>query len=561
MTTLQNHRARACVLIVCALLLAACSGGGTGNGTSTGPGQTATPATDPAAPDTTAGSETPVSGGTLRIGVEADVAGLNPAGNVMPAVGRWMGEAVFDTLAKVGADGSAVPYLAASISPDASLSNWTMTLRSGVKFHDGTPVNADAVIATFNGQLADPLIGLTVVPLFAKDNLIEKVDDLTVVYHLSSPSSVFPLRLTTQLGVVASKKWLDEVASNPDKAQEPVGSGPFKFDKRTKDSMTRFVRNDDYWNGKPFLDAVEFYPVPDSLTRADQLSVGDLDMLHAPGALTELPDDDVIKSAYDKNGEEGYLAMNTSKPPFNDIRVRKAFTYTFRQKDFLAAVNATAADAANQMFDTTSRFFNPDLVQHTDSPDMVGDLITSYCADVPDQCTDGRVNVTYSDTGPTPGTERNFAVLNDGWKTWFNVTPRYAAQDQFVISTVTGDYEVTQFRLFGGIDPDLDRTFLLCASIGGIAVNVPRYCNPTIDELLAKQASSTDQDERARIWQEISQRIADDYTTIWEAHSNWRVAYNSTRVHGLCDAKGPAGEPLQCVVAGRTSLAQIWITE
>jgi peptide/nickel transport system substrate-binding protein len=502
-----------------------------------------------------------MAGGTLRIGVEADVAGLNPASNVMPAVGMWMGEAVFDTLAKVGADGSAVPHLAESITPDDTLSNWTMKLRSGVKFHDGTPVNADAVIATFEGQLADPLIGLTVVPLFAADNLIEKVDDLTVVYHLSSPSSVFPLRLTTQMGVVASKQWLDEVAANPDKAQEPVGSGPFRFDSRTKDSVTRFVRNDDYWAGAPYLDAIEFYPVPDSLTRADQLSVGDLDMLHSPGALADLPDDDVIQSAYDKNGEEGYLAMNTSKPPFDDIRVRKAFTYTYRQNDFLAAVGAAEGDAANQMFDPTSPFFNPDLVQHTDSPEMVGDLISSYCVEVPDQCTDGRVDVTYSDTGPTPGTERNFAVLNDGWKEWFNVTPRYAAQDQFIISTVTGDYEVTQFRLFGGIDPDLDRTFLLCASIGGIAVNVPRYCDPTIDELLAKQAASTDQDERAAIWQEISQRIADNYTTIWAAHSSWRIAYDSTRVRGLCDAKGQGGEPLKCVVAGRTALAQIWLAE
>jgi ABC-type transport system substrate-binding protein len=92
-------------------------------------------------------------------------------------------------------------------------------------------------------------------------------------------------------------------------------------------------------------------------------------------------------------------------------------------------------------------------------------------------------------------------------------------------------------------------------------VNVPRYCDPTIDELLAKQAASTDQDERAAIWQEISQRIADNYTTIWAAHSSWRIAYDSTRVRGLCDAKGQGGEPLKCVVAGRTALAQIWLAE
>ncbi|MEY4176114.1 MAG: hypothetical protein RI900_3279, partial [Actinomycetota bacterium] len=185
MTTPRHHRTIAGVLVASVSLLVACSGSGNTSDTtadSTPPTEVVT--TDSASPDTTTGGEaTPLSGGTLRIGVEADVAGLNPAGNVMPAVGMWMGEAVFDTLAKVGADGSAVPYLAESITPDDTLTNWTMKLRSGVTFHDGTPVDAESVIATFEGQLADPVIGLTVVPLFAADNLIEKVDDLTVVYH------------------------------------------------------------------------------------------------------------------------------------------------------------------------------------------------------------------------------------------------------------------------------------------------------------------------------------------------------------------------------------------
>ncbi len=461
-----------------------------------------------------------------------------------------------------GEDGSAVPYLAESITPDDTLTNWTVTLRDGVLFHDGTPVDADSLIATFEGQLADPVVGLTVAPLFAADNMIEKIDDRTVVYHLTSPSSVFPPRLTQQLGVVASKAWLDEVAADPDKAQEPVGSGPFVFDSRTKDSLTRFVRNEDYWAGEVYLDAVEFYPVPDSLTRADQLSVGDLDMLHAPGKLPDLPDDDVIQSAYDLNGEEGYLAMNTSAPPFDDLRVRQAFTYAFPQEAFVELItDGDQSQSANQMFDTESPFFNPDLEQLTDHPELAGDLVAAYCADVPDQCTDGKVNVTYSDTGPSTSGERNFAVADEGWSPFFNVTPRWVAQDQFIIATITGDFQVTQFRLFGGIDPDLDRVYLLCDSIGGVALNVPRYCDPEIDALLAQQASSTDQAERVGIWQDISQRIADNFTTIWEAHARWRVAYDSTRVHNLCGAVSPEGVPLKCVVAGHTPLAQVWLAE
>ena len=528
-----------------------------GGSTDDGANATVPEPTDPPPSDAT-----PEVGGTLRIGVEADVDGLNPASNVMPAVGLWMGEAVFDTLAKVGADGSAVPYLASSITPDETNTTWTVTLRPGITFHDGTPLTAEAVVATFEGQLADPLVGLTVVPLFAPDKLIEAVDDLTVVYHLAGPSSVFPLRLTGQLGVVASPTWLAAVEADPDLAQQPVGTGPFRFDQRTQDSITRFVRNDDYWAGEVYLDAVEFYPVADSLRRADQLSVGDLDMLHSPGLLADLPDDDVIRSIYDRSGEEGYLVMNTSKPPFDDIRVRQALTYAFPQRD----VNTLTSDGgdverqmANQMFDEDSKFYDPDLVQLTDRPDLVGDLISSYCADVPDQCNDGRVRITYSDTGPSTMGERIFAVIDNSWGEWFETTPRYLPQDEFIIATVTGDYQVTQFRLFGGLDPELDRVFLLCQSIGGIAVNAARYCDPELDALLERQAASTDESERIDLWRQISGRINEAFTTIWNAHTTWRIAYDSQRVQNLCGAVSPEGVPLACAVVGRTPLAHVWI--
>jgi peptide/nickel transport system substrate-binding protein len=435
-------------------------------------------------------------------------------------------------------------------------------LRPGITFHDGTPLTADAVVATFEGQLADPLVGLTVAPLFAADTLIEAVDDLTVVYYLAGPSSVFPLRLTGQLGLVASPTWLDAVAENPDLSQEPVGTGPFRFDKRTQDSITRFVRNENYWAGEVYLDAVEFYPIADSLRRADQLGVGDLDILHSPGPLADLPDDDVISSVYDRNGEEGYLVMNTSIPPFDDIRVRQALTYAFPQREVNTLTSGdidVEGQMANQMFSEDSKFFDPDLVQLTDRPDLVGDLISSYCDETPDQCVDGKVRITYSDTGPTVLGERIFAVIDSAWSEWFVTTPRYQPQDEFIIATVTGDYQVTQFRLFGGIDPELDRVFLLCQSIGGIAVNAARYCDPELDELLATQAASDDEAERIEIWRQISQRINQAFTTIWNSHSEWRIAYDSVRVQNLCGAVSPEGVRLACQVVGRTPLAQVWL--
>ena len=82
----------------------------------------------------------PVAGGTLRYGLEADVDGLNPAASALSAPGLMMSNAVFDTLAAYTPDGQWVPYLAESFTPNDDFSQWTVKVREGVSFHDGTPL-------------------------------------------------------------------------------------------------------------------------------------------------------------------------------------------------------------------------------------------------------------------------------------------------------------------------------------------------------------------------------------------------------------------------------------
>ena len=108
----------------------------------------------------------PVSGGTLRWGIEAESDGLNPTASALSASGRTMAYAIFDTIAKMDEDGDGIEWLAESWETNSDCTQWTISLRSGIQFHDGTPLNSEAVAYNFNAQLADPLVSLAVKYLF-----------------------------------------------------------------------------------------------------------------------------------------------------------------------------------------------------------------------------------------------------------------------------------------------------------------------------------------------------------------------------------------------------------
>ena len=153
------------VTLVSLLSFAAACGGGSSSDETSAPSETEAPGSDSSAPSSEAPTEeTPVAGGTLRVGLEADVDGLDPSASALAVAGLTMAAAVFDPLFTFNQAGDAVPYLAESIEPSADFMQWTMKLRAGVTFHDGSPLTVDAVIKQFEITRNDPLVGLAVKP-------------------------------------------------------------------------------------------------------------------------------------------------------------------------------------------------------------------------------------------------------------------------------------------------------------------------------------------------------------------------------------------------------------
>ena len=221
-------------------------------------------------------------GGTLRVAVEVESDGLNPAANNFSASGYVMVFPVVEPLAYWAADGSWVPYLAESFMKIGDGSSWQVRLREGVRFHDGSELDADDVIATFRAQLVHPILARGLKPSFPAVGAVEKIDDYTVQYNLKAAFARFPSLLTGQVGMVLPSEWTERAVRDRPLNQMPVGTGPFMVESRIQDEETVLVRNPDYWAADMVdirLDRIKVYPVADIGVAAERLEAGDLDMV------------------------------------------------------------------------------------------------------------------------------------------------------------------------------------------------------------------------------------------------------------------------------------------
>ncbi len=502
----------------------------------------------------------PVPGGTLRYGLEADVDGINPTTSALSAPGLMMANAVFDTIAAVDTEGNAVPYLAESITPSDDFLHWTVTLRPGIKFHDGTDLTSAAVAKAFETQLNDPLVGLAVKPFYPATGAITVIDDLSVMFNLLEPNAAFPHALTGQLGYVPSPTWVDAALANPALNQTPVGTGPFKYDSRSQDSVTKFVRNDDWWNGEVYLDAVEFYPVTDPDTRLELLLNGELDAMQTTdqASIPELRDDDSIQNVFNDTGEESFVMINSAVAPFDDIRVRQALTFATPRQNYIDLIGLGEGRPADQPYTPESKYYNPDVTQEADDPDAAIALVAEYCAELPEFCTDGKVNMEFQFSGPAVVQTRIAEILDEGWSVAFNVTFDELAQDEHIQQTALGQYNVNTWRQFGADDPMADNVWQMCRTVGGISLNWPKYCSPERDELLLAAQASTDPAERADLYKQVVQNLHDAYTYVFLTHTIWANSFTEN-VHAICDRFSPEGVQLKCTGNGRTWFDFVWM--
>ena len=532
------------------------------------PGDEAEPLLAPVDTTTTTAPEyaeaAPESGGTLRIAVEAEGDGLNPAANNFAASAYVMALPMFDPVAYVDTEGNWVPFLAESFTKIDDGTVWQMKLREGVRFHDGTELDADDVLATIEAQLADPVISLVYRGTVDAEQFIRKLDQYTLELSLASPAARFPLSLTAQVGMILPSEWLELAAQDETLNQMPVGQGPFMIESRVQDEKTVLVRNPDYWAADLIdvhLDRIEIYPITDMVVAAERLAAGALDMVVTTNAEATLimRETDNVRTIENVRASEGFAVINSQRPPFDDIRARQALTFASDRDAYVALIRQGTSPPADTMFHPELVWHDPDLKQETNMAERAGPLVESYCADHPQNCSDGRINMELTFGGPSVESTRVAEVQADSWEDHFNVKLVEVLQDKMINDVVLGNYNVVNWRGFGGVSPDGDILWLECSSVSFIALNFPRYCDPERDELMYESRRIDDLDRRVEIWHRVAEMIRDAYTYIFYYHTNWVIGVRDN-VHGVCGQVSPDGAELLCNNSGRALPHGVWLS-
>ena len=280
------------ILLLLALLVAACGDDG-GSASSTSASGVATSGAAAASNTTAAATTTaaPKSGGTLTIGTFTETPGLDPVTNVGTGVTGGMElAALYDVLMRYDpATGTFQPRLAQSLTPNSDLTVWTLKLRSGIKFTDGTDYNAAAVV--FNLKRHIDLKGRSL-GLVSNMKSFDTPDPLTVVITLTTPNTTIPFVLSSAPGMIASPAVVQAQGANF--ATNPVnaGAGPFVFSSFKAKEAVILKKNPTYWNGAVYLDELKFVNITGQQANLDAMKNNTLQaaLLRDPATLVAAKD-------------------------------------------------------------------------------------------------------------------------------------------------------------------------------------------------------------------------------------------------------------------------------
>lgn len=520
-------------VVLAALVATACS-----PTASTPPGASSGASSSPGASGAAGG---PKKGGSITVAIEGEPASMDPAFDYDFVSGLAVSSVTEGLLKFCENDTKLCPNLAESYTVSADGKTYTLKMRQGVKFHDGSTMTVDDVVFSLN-RIRNPELASYVGWMLANVADVQAPDAGTVVITMTQPDALLEYALAATSAHVVNKKFVE---ANGDKYGTPdvgsIGTGPFKFVEWKSGDHQKIARFDDYWDKSagPYLDDVTIKIIAEPSTRVAGLQTGDIDYI-----INNIPSDqyDTVKGLPDVDltftdsyyGE--WITFNTQKAPFDNVKARQAMNYAFNKKAVRELFYGTDTAA------TKATLVNPTLWPTLGDASLwqtAWDALPSYDYDeakaqqlldesgVKDQLQNKEI-AYYESTPSIKGAAEAF--IDSMGKLGVTIKARKVTYQESVALQFGphNDYDII-VASWGSDFPDpsgnLRPNFASENSASGGA-NVSNYHNTRVDELLAQQNVLVDKTERAKLLIEAQKLIAEDAPIIVTAYPGWPLAVN-----------------------------------
>ncbi|MCD9623461.1 ABC transporter substrate-binding protein [Rhabdothermincola salaria] len=523
-------------------------------------GGTADPPVVPPPPVPTDEPVVPVEGGVLRVASGPLPLDWSPAAQVWDSSAAQVARGLYDRLVVYDANGSAVGQLVEALEPNDDFTTWTIRLRRGVLFHDGTPLDASAVAANLEAQRASVVGADLLAPVVS----VSTPSSLTVEVAMSGPWSTFAETLATQVGYVASPATLVGGGALP------VGTGPFRMPRADEATVATdaaqggivLVANDFYWQaGLPRLDAVAFPVLVDPMERVAAVIAGEADLVAAdrPDQLVRLDRAarrDTVTVVEDRNAESPKvaIALNTAQAPFDRISARRAVGLATDRDEMVDDVLDGEGTLARSLISDPSPWFSDLPLPVPDGPRSRGEAAT-YAEEA------GEPLAVELLVPPDP-------LLGDTARLWrrqlaevdISVTLVPVTDAELADRLARGQYQAAITIGFVAAHPDLYEPEFrgLPGEQPLVNPNLTRYVNPVVTESFDEARATADVAAQVEAYRIVQEQLFNDVPWLFLVQLRQGVAF----VPGVRDVTSwelPGGGRGLGQDGVTVALAQIWL--
>jgi peptide/nickel transport system substrate-binding protein len=538
------------MILTLGLVAVACGGGGGGNEGGGGG-------------DAAADEGTPQEGGKIVYGLEAETTdGWCLPEAQLAIAGIMVARTIYDTLTRPDADGKYQPWLAESVEPNADHTVWTIKVREGVKFHDGTDLTGEVVknnLDAYRGTYPTrrPLLFAIT---FANIASVDLVDPMTVAVTMKAPWVAFDAYLygSGRVGMMAQSQ-LDDTSSCADKL---VGTGPFMLKEWVPNQKLVADKNPDYWakdaEGRqlPYLDEVEFRPIVEVAQRVNALDSGEINVMHTsdPSTIADLRGEadagQISLTESTDFGEVSYIMFNSAEPPFDNIKARQAIAYGFNFDDYNAIRGKGILTRANGPFAPGSIGNLDDTGFPEYDVEKAKELVQEYEEETG---TPLKVTIKTVQAASTIADAQFFKeqAANIG----VDVDISTVDQSTLIDTAINKDFEAITWRNHPGGDPDEQYVWWNSTA----PTNFGSINDPEVDQLLNDGRTNPDEAARKTDYEDLNKRFGSQVYNLWIYYTPWSIA-TAKDVHGVLGEGPTDAEPFPGLAVGNP-VTYMWVDQ